>query len=277
MKGRFEFLRCPETGEELELFSLSEAETVVGGKLRPVRSAGAEHAANAPAPIGPTEKVLLRKDRLFAYPVVDGVPVLLIPEILGTGDRQRVFSLTDEKYAESYAEMAFYNQKAIEESGNIHSSEAYRIIAPMLGASKENLYSFPDPKDIYIDDIYDCLGQWEAYNHIAPVRGKRVLQLGGKGIHAVKFLLAGAKEAWVLSPMIGELMCAECLGECAGVSGRLHGVAGIAEEMPFMDGFFDTVYSGGCIHHMETALALPEIARVLCSGGTFCAVDPWLT
>jgi len=57
-----------------------------------------------------------------------------------------------------------------------------------------------------IDAVYDCGGQWDAYNHLAPIRGKRVLQVGGKGIHAIKFILAGVKEAWLLSPMIGELI-----------------------------------------------------------------------
>ena len=33
---------------------------------------------------------------------------------------------------------------------------------------------------------------------------KRVLQVGGSGSHAVKFLVAGAAEAWLITPMHGE-------------------------------------------------------------------------
>jgi uncharacterized protein YbaR (Trm112 family) len=277
MTKYFEFLQCPETRQKLDLFSLSEAESKIAGKLLPLRNTTSDTFSNIPVPIGVTQEVLLRKDHLGAYPVIDGIPVLLMPEILGINGQQRVFDFNDARYSESYAEMDIYNKVAIRESSNIEKSEAYKIIEPLLTAPQAQLKSFPNPRNIWIDAIYDCGGQWDAYNHIGPVYGQRILQLGGKGIHAIKFLLAGAKEAWVLSPMIGEIICSESLGKISGVSDRLHGVTGIAEEMPFMDGFFDAVYSGGCVHHMVTSLALPEISRVLCEGGKFCSVDPWHT
>lgn len=101
------------------------------------------------------------------------------------------------------------------------------------------------------------------------------MQIGGKGIHAVKFLLAGAEEAWVLSPVLGEMYCAIALSRIVGVSYRLHCVVAVAERLPFQDNYFDAVYSWGCVHHMVTTFALPEIARVLCRGGKFSAVGPW--
>lgn len=277
MKKSFEFLQCPETRQKLNLFSLSEAESKIADKLLPLRSTISDTFQNIPVPIGVTQEVLLRKDRLCAYPVVDGIPVLLIPELLGTHGQQRVFDLNDTRYAEAYAEMDIYNKVATGESRNIEKSEGYKIIEPLLKAPHAQLKFFPNPRNIWLDALYDCGAQWDAYNHIGPVYGQRILQLGGKGIHAIKFLLAGAKEVWVLSPMIGEILCSESLGKISCVSDRLHGATGIAEEMPFMDGFFDAVYSGGCVHHMVTSLALPEISRVLCKGGKFCAVDPWNT
>lgn len=274
---KFKNLRCPETKQELDLLSLVEAESRIANKLLPLRGISSDISSGLPAPFGATQEVLLRKDLLCAYPVMNGTPILLVPELLGMDSQQRDFNLRDKRYAEPYSEMVIYNNVAIEESRNIKKSESYKIIEPLLLAHRDQLYSFPAPTNLWIDAVYDCGGQWDAYNHIAPIRGKRVLQIGGKGIHAVKFLLAGAKEAWLLSPMIGELICSESLGVVAGVSNRLCGVVGIAEEMPFADGFFDAIYSGGCVHHMETTLALPEIARILREGGKFCAIDPWHT
>lgn len=273
----YQSLCCPETKQELDLLTLAEAESRMAEKLLPLRIKSQGISSDAPAPIGVTREVLLRKDLLCAYPVVDGIPVLIVPEMLGISSLQRDFDLKDRRYAEPYAEMDIYNKVAIEELKDIKGSEAYKIIEPLLGASRELFDSFPNPPSLWIDAVYDCGGQWDAYNHIAPMHGKRVLQIGGKGIHAIKFILTGAEEAWLLSPMLGELYFANALAVTVGVADKLHCVMGIAEEMPFMDGFFDAVYSGGCVHHMETTLALPEIFRILCEGGKFSAVDPWHT
>ena len=61
-----------------------------------------------------------------------------------------------------------------------------------------------------------------------------MLQLGGAGTAAVKFLLAGAAEATLLSPMPGELFFAQ-YREAYGVADRLKLVVGVAEELPFAD------------------------------------------
>jgi ubiquinone/menaquinone biosynthesis C-methylase UbiE len=49
------------------------------------------------------------------------------------------------------------------------------------------------------------------------------------------------------------------------------------EQLPFDGEVFDAIYSGGCLHHMLTELAGPEIQRVLAAGGRFAAVEPWQT
>jgi SAM-dependent methyltransferase len=102
-----------------------------------------------------------------------------------------------------------------------------------------------------------------------------MMQLGGKGIHAVKLLLGGAAEAWVVTPMLGEIQCAIALAEAAGVAERLRFAVAVGEELPFADNAFDGIYCGGCLHHMQTEIALPEISRVLSPGGAFAAVEPW--
>lgn len=277
MDEAYAALRCPETKQELAVLSLSEAKAKINGTLLPLRTVCATTQASPVMPIGATEKVLLRTDLRRAYPVVEDIPVLLVPEMLGEEGQQRDIDLGNVKYAEAYAEMESYNKVAIEESKSIERSESYKVIEPLIKTSRDHENSFPSHRKNWIDAVYDCAGQWDAYNHMTPLQGKRILQLGGKGIHAVKFLLAGASSAWVASPIVGELLCARRLASVAGVSDRLYCVAAIAEETPFMDEFFDLIYSGGCFHHMEAALALPEISRILKNGGSFCAVDPWLT
>jgi SAM-dependent methyltransferase len=135
--------------------------------------------------------------------------------------------------------------------------------------------AFLDPPAVWIEQGYESASILDAYSHIAPVEGRRILQLGGRGHHAVKFLLAGARESVVISPMIQELAFARSLGNHYGVGDRLHCVAAVAEELPFAADTFDAIFAGGCIHHTVTSMALPECVRVLRRGGKFAAVEPW--
>jgi SAM-dependent methyltransferase len=236
-------------------------------------------------PFGVTEMVVLREDGKCAYPVVDGTPILLAPEVLVEPGEASRFDLSDARYAEAYAEMEFYDSagKRLQETVDTRpitdvadrDSSGLRSLAIALGASKQDKETFPNPPDVWIDARYDSAAQWEAYRHIAPLKGKRVLQLGGDGRHAVKFLYAGADEAWTLSPMLGELQFARSLATEYGIEDRLHCVAGIAEELPFADDSFDAIYAGACVHHMVTDLALPECARILRPGGAFSTLEPW--
>jgi uncharacterized protein YbaR (Trm112 family) len=264
-------LVCPETKKKLIYCSLKEAEDLLGGnKLRPCRS-------GVPKPIGPTKRILLRDDLQCAYPIIDGIPVLLLPERLAAFEQMDNIDLKDTKYSEAFDEMEFYNEVAITGSKNIKQSIGYEIIEPILRASEDEIRSFPLPINIWIDMVHDCLSQWDAYTHLAPIQGKRILQIGGKGIHLIKFLLAGAKEGWLITPMIGEVIYCLELAKVAGVENRLHYVVGVGEELPFIAKFFDAIFSGGSMHHMTTHFALPECARVLNHGGKFSAIDPWQT
>jgi len=227
--------------------------------------------------LGPAATVMLRADHGCAYPIIDGIPILIAPEMLLPAGAPRSFDVSAEPYREAYEELDYYNAVAEAEDRAIEASSAIATLEPLLRLSPEERRLFPAPRNISLDAVYDSAAQWDAYAHLAPLEGKRTLQLGGKGSHAVKFLLAGAAEAWVLSPMLGEVKYALALGRRFGVDDRLHGVVGISEELPFKDASFDAVYSGGCVHHMVTDLALPECARVLNDAGRFSAVDPWRT
>lgn len=271
-----ELLVCPETKLKLRLCTSVEAEKQMHGRLSPLRKTFQDMRVSSP-PFGVTPYVLLREDLRCAYPVVDSVPILLVPEMLATEDQQRSFDLRDPKYAEAYEEMAHYNEVATKEAQGILDSESFRVVEPVLEASRNEIASFPSPKRVWLDATYDCAAQWDTYQHIGPLPGKRVIQLGGKGAHAVKFLLGGADEAWTITPMLGEARSAFALAQAVGVADRLRCVVAVAEELPLVSSSFDALYSGGCIHHMAMALAIPEAARVLKPGGRFAAADPWKT
>ena len=180
------------------------------------------------------------------------------------------------------AEHAFYTEVAssraaalaklnrIEDILAVEQSQSFKYL---VRAAKTTERSFPSPRQLWIESRYDCLAQWDAYNYLAPLQSKRVLQLGGAGVAAVQFMLGGAAEAWLLTPVAHEARWAAELARLAGV--KLQCKVGVAEEIPFDDNSFDAIYAGGCAHHFETEVAFPEIARVLKPGGRFSAVDPW--
>ena len=259
-------LVCPETRQPLELIDLEAAEdALAGGDALVARS-----AASGPPPVGPTASVLLRKDGLGAYPITDGVPVLMLPEVLVSPGASRSFDLNDPRWAEAYEEMAHYNGRSV--TPGQRDRLFGRIEPVMTGPARE---TFPVPLDAWIDNVYDGGSQEDAYRYLQPLEGQLVLQIGGTAIHAIKFLLAGAAEAWHATPMLSEALLSLRLAEAAGVADRFHAVLAVGEQLPFADGSFGRIYSGGSIHHTTTEQSFPEIRRVLEPGGRFAAVEPW--
>lgn len=244
-------LCCPDTGLGLREVSIAEAVAAMGG-LKNRREAAAAY-----------ETVLLRSDCAAAYPILREVPILLSPEVL-TRDGPAP-DLHDPRWAEAYQEMGFYNLSADEMLADVER-EAVQV-RRLRGAIDEG----------WIDAPYDAAAQMEAFERISPLRGKRVLQLGGTGSKAVRFLVAGADEAVLITPMLGEVVYARRLAEACGVAERFTGVVGVAEQMPLSDASVDAIYAGGCLHHMATQFVSTEITRVLAPGGAFVAVEPWRT
>lgn len=263
---------CPETRLRLEECSLAEAIDRVGGSTLRGRT------IDRSTQVGPTPTVMLREDRRCAYPVVSGIPVLLVPEqLIPERDFEAVPGVhtSDPRYAESYDEMAHYNRVAHQEAEVITAAPATTSLSRVLNLSPTQRHSFPEPHAAWLDATYEAVAQWDAFRHLAPLSGKTVLQVGGKGTHAVRFLLAGAREAWAVSPMVGELEHGRALARHFGVEAQYRCVSGIAEEMPFADETFDAVYSDSCIHHTVTDLAAAECRRILRPGGRFAAIEPW--
>jgi SAM-dependent methyltransferase len=74
--------------------------------------------------------------------------------------------------------------------------------------------------------------------------------------------------------MIGEAQAATASARILGVADRFEYLVAVAEEIPLADEAVDVALSDGCVHHMRTEIAFPEIARVLRPGGRFAAGGP---
>ncbi len=248
-------LTCPTGGLPLRPCSLQDAEGRTGGRL------AARAGGLAPA-LEPTAEVLASADLTRAYPVVSGVPVLLAPEALYASGATPV-SHHDRRYAEAYEEMAYYNPVAGGWAARLGSNtpnrrkrstasddpvEEGRRLARMAGElAKTGMHTFPDPPELWLHLRFESAALRDAYAHLAPLTGQRLLQIGGLGLDAVKFLLAGAAEVWLASPMLGELGFARTLAALCGVEDRLRPVLAVGEELPFAAGSFDSVYAGGSL------------------------------
>lgn len=134
---------------------------------------------------------------------------------------------------------------------------------------------FPNPRRVWSLSKFDGASEWDCLRFLAPVAGKRIGQLGGHGVWAVAFALAGAGEAWLISPFQPELELGAEIARLASVP--LHCKLCGAEQLSFPDGYFDAIFAPGSAHHFETSTAFPEIRRVLGGDGKFAAFDPWLT
>lgn len=229
--------------------------------LQPVRGPG------EPEPVGITEEVI-RMAGGGIYPVLDGIPVLLRPEQLHHEQRHGA-RLSDSRFAGAYGENALYSSLA---EGRLWDMQARDLT---------EIFRHVDP-----DTFPRDMGPWMtasstgrpyelSMQHLGCMRGATVLQLGGTGSHALKMLHAGAERAVLISPILAELVAAKRLAERLGVSERMVIAAGMAEELPILDGVIDVAYAGSSMHHTDTELGFGECARVLRAGGRFASVDVW--
>jgi SAM-dependent methyltransferase/uncharacterized protein YbaR (Trm112 family) len=257
-------LACPRTHQPL-----------VDGPALPAAGRIPITRTGKPGPrFGDAQTSLQTADGRYVYPVVGGFPALLWPEVLTSASEPESVDLDDRHYAEAYAEMDHYNPTALARARDLGGSESYyRAIQAKVANGAAT--TFPEPLDIWLDAPHDIGAQAEAYRYLAPAAGKVFVQLGGDGRRAVKFLLAGAREGILVTPMLGEAVFAWRLAEAAGVRDRFSCILGVGEEIPLQENTVDALYTPGCLHHMQLESALKEIRRVLSDGGRFCAHEPW--
>jgi uncharacterized protein YbaR (Trm112 family)/SAM-dependent methyltransferase len=263
-------LVCPRSKLPLRGMTVEESRGVIADG-RPLVGTVRNHEA---PPVGETSSVLVRSDDAVAFPVVDGIPVLMWPEVLTSAEDRVSVDLDAPHYAEAYAEMAYYGDVATERLSDVNGTVRYAALRRILDASDGD--GFPDPAAVWLDATYDCTAQERAFRHLAPnVKAATVVQIGGSGLQALKLLLAGAAEALLVTPVLLEARFARQLAAEVGLEERFRPLVGIGEELPLSSEAVDVVVSGGSLHHMVAGDAGREIRRVLKVGGRFGAWDPW--
>jgi len=179
----------------------------------------------------------------------------------------------DPRWEEAYEESEHYNRQALLAADSAIGTNFLKQLTDLLEPDR----AAASNRERWVDVPYDPLAQLDAFQHLGPMEGKRVAQLGGSGQQALKFLLAGASEAWAITPMIGEALFAKRIATKLGIESRLRCVVAVGEELPIANDYFDAIFSGGCLHHMATGVASAQIRRMLVAGGRFGAVEPWAT
>ncbi len=254
--------RCPLTGETLRRIPAHTAEAT---RLREELTL---------APDARLTALLSTPDGETIYSEVDEIPQLM--ERLALRRSGAPGGIAAQRLDEVDEEVAIYDSLAQDQRGALEEA-CLALFGPRLcrlGQGGHAAGPFPDPPELWVDSISSADSQYVAYRHLAPLRGRTFLQLGGSGSHAVKALLGGAAQAALLSPSQEEILLGRAIARRFGVEQRFIGIRGIGERIPVAPGVVDCVYGGGCLHHTEVDLSLPEIARVLPRGGTASFVDP---
>ncbi len=262
-------LACPRLKKPLRRWQIDESDRC---RLRKIKRSGLEASDYG---FGDDLEFLTAGDGRY-YGVADGFPILLYPEILVAADDHETVDLLDPRYHEAYEEMQHYNSVGNRGAAQVDQATLRRFMGALVDRCP-GPQSFPDEEAVWIDARHDGLAQLDAYRYLAPLQGKRFLHLGGSGSHAIKALLAGAKSATLLTPMLGEARQGRGLAQRFDVADRFNAVIAIGEELPFVEALYEAIYSGGCIHHMRTEYTFAELNRVLTQGGRFSSVDPWKT
>jgi SAM-dependent methyltransferase len=119
-----------------------------------------------------------------------------------------------------------------------------------------------------------CLENLYVLEQFGNLRGQRVLDIGcGQGDTSVFFALRGAEVcALDVSQKMVELTGA--LAGAHGVGDRVRARACRVEDMDYPDQHFDLVFADGVLHHLDMAAAVPNIVRVMKSGGRGIFLEP---
>jgi len=244
---------------------------------RPVRletdpaEVSAYHAAEPTehfTPLGVTDQLAVADDDT-AYPVIEGIPILMKPERLSRGSTPEGVDTTKLPYAEAYQEQVVYDQLTEAKLGGA-AMDILREIIRHADPAK-----FPEPLDAWVTGGSSAGAYARAMQHLAPVDEAMVLQVGGIGSHAIKLLHAGARHAYVVSPVIGELIEGQSIADQLGFGDRITFIGGLAEQLPMAAASVDRAYSGSSLHHTDTTASMPAIAAALTDHGRFASVDVW--
>ena len=202
------------------------------------------------------------------YPIVDGVPIMLLDDVrqtfkaAGSSLSRAAGAGVDERAPELYLESIEISD---EEKRGVLTLAATRplidpVVAYLIAATNGLLYRH-------------LIGQLTSYPIPAitmpPGNGRTLLDIGCSW---GRWTLAAASRGYRpvgIDPSLGAVMAARRVSTQLGVAARF--VVGDARYLPFADHAFDSIYSYSVIQHFsreDAALAVGEIGRVLVRGGS---------
>lgn len=222
----------------------------------------------------PIDKQPLRLDgdalvcgRNHRYPIVDGVPVMLVPDVEQTMDTataslDRARSrLIDRRAPDLYLESLGISEA--EKQGVLELAQRGGTIDPvvahLIAATNGLMYRH-------------LIGTLDRYPlpelPLPPGEGRSLLDVGCSWGRWTLAAHRRGYQAVGIDPSLGAVMAARRVARQFGVAVR-H-VVGDARHLPFADHRFDCVYSYSVLQHLsreDAASAVTEIGRVLVNGG----------
>ena len=265
-------LVCPETKRPLEIVDQATL-SVINEKIENRQIKGGEGNV-----IQETfETGLIQRDKEVFYPIKEGIPLLLVSDGIHY-NIEHYGAHTRCKEFEQISEQIFRESKANDFFSEVYLKnfthddlKQFAGLRPGKSLLEQDTTNFPEPMNLWADA---GLCQYYAYKFLTPCDKKCYLQLGGHGSHAIKFLLAGAKEAVTVDPSFKSLVYGRKLSNLFGVEKRCKPVRGGGEFIPYPDNYFDYIYAGGVLHHTDLRKTANELYRVLKKGGRGAFVEP---
>ena len=270
--SKFAGLVCPETKLPLEVANQATL-SVINERIKNRQLKGGSGAV-----IQDIFKTgLIQRDREVFYPIEEDVPLLLSSdgihyniERYDTQTNYEEFEQINEQVLSQCKLYDFVAEFDLKKLGHDDLKQFGDLRPGTQCLSKTT--NFPEPMNLWADG---GLCQYYAYKFLTPCDKKSYLQLGGHGSHAIKFLLGGAKEAVVVDPSFKSLIYGRKLSDLFGVEKRFKPIRGCGEFIPYPDNYFDYIYGGGVLHHLDIRKTAKELYRVLKKGGKGSFVDPF--
>jgi 2-polyprenyl-3-methyl-5-hydroxy-6-metoxy-1,4-benzoquinol methylase len=157
-----------------------------------------------------------------------------------------------------------------------HEAEIYDAMAIELLASWTDDEFRVDPDQIPFHNREHVDYLTRAIDHLRPLAGKRILEVGAGGGSLAVWLAQQGAEVVGIDVSAGILEVAARRAEVSGVADRTTFVHSPIETYVDPGGPFDAVIGNNVVHHFELDLAMANLARLLTPEGVAVFCEPVL-